>query len=1201
MIRLATTALALIATVLFTVPVFVQSPQAQRETPGQEVPRVISAEGQLLDASGKPLIGRTWVTFRVYGQQDAVEAMWTEAGWVSLAPDGTFAVVLGHNAPGGLPTALFAAGEARWLGVTAEGGTEGPRKRLVSVPYALKALDAATLGGRPASDYALASELAAAGAGGPGVAAAAGTSDKSVKGIGTANFLTKWLGVDMVGDSGIFETNGNIGIGTTSPASKLHLVGNQTIAGTLSLTTSLGSGYASSFRNVSLAAGSGGAYGEGTKWGLVGIGTGTSATSIGVWGAVNADPGGLGVFGWHNIASGTGAGVRGATTSPNGTGVLGDSIATSGTPIGVRGAVLTAGGTAGQFDNDGGGTILQGRSSGVEKFRVDGGGNLFANALFNLSGTPIGTGTVTNVATGTGLTGGPITAAGTLALDVSFTDARYATVAHGHVVGDVAGAATLGANTFIGQQQVTGTGAFSPGILAINNSTDGYGVRAVAAGTGLLGDGMVGIRGDSGFQTGIAVRAHAGTSSGANRGVYATTNSGTGTAVLGEALNASGQGVGLHGRVFGTSTIAGVFENTAGGVILKGIGSGTEKFRVDGAGNVYANGLFNLAGSPMGTGTVTSVGTGTGLTGGTITSTGTLALDVSFTDARYAAAAHGHTVGQVSGAATLGANSFVGNQHVTGTLTATNTMFGLNARFTSGVIGELTQADGQAVRGDGFLVSNGTGVLGRGSKYGVHGVVTTSTGTAIIGETQQATGAAIGVHGITVGSEGTAVKGVASATSGINFGVHGSVISPTGAAGLFEHVAGTGDLLRGRSNNSNVFRVDGAGAVYASSYRDLAGNPVGGGTVTSVGTGTGLTGGTITGSGTLALDVSFTDARYAAAAHGHTVSQVSGAATLAANTFSGTQTISSGNLDLGTSSSITRNGSRYIHHTAGGTFVGGASGNLSSTAIQNTGIGSSVLSSVTTGNNNTAVGAGAMQQTTTGGLNLALGTSALASNSSGGNNTALGMNALLSHPGGSGNTAAGRNALVSLTSGDNNVAVGLFAGQALTTGSNNLYLANPGVASESGTIRIGQSHTSAFMAGVRGVTTINPDAIPVMVDSNGQLGTISSSRRFKEDIRDMNDISARLFQLRPVTFRYTKPYGNGTRPLQFGLVAEEVADVFPELAVRNAKGEIETVHYETLNVLLLNELQKQQRRIDDLERRLNDLLSLVGSGGREKK
>jgi hypothetical protein len=144
--------------------------------------------------------------------------------------------------------------------------------------------------------------------------------------------------------------------------------------------------------------------------------------------------------------------------------------------------------------------------------------------------------------------------------------------------------------------------------------------------------------------------------------------------------------------------------------------------------------------------------------------------------------------------------------------------------------------------------------------------------------------------------------------------------------------------------------------------------------------------------------------------------------------------------------------------------------------------------------------------------------------------------------------------------------------------------------------RVG-TQTTTFIAGVRGAITGVANAIPVVIDSNGQLGTTSSSIRFKEDIHDMADASKRLLRLRPVTFRYTQAYINGAKPIQYGLIAEEVAEVFPELAVRGADGQVETVHYETLNVLLLNELQQQirlnteqQQRLEALERKLSAIL-----------
>ena len=140
----------------------------------------------------------------------------------------------------------------------------------------------------------------------------------------------------------------------------------------------------------------------------------------------------------------------------------------------------------------------------------------------------------------------------------------------------------------------------------------------------------------------------------------------------------------------------------------------------------------------------------------------------------------------------------------------------------------------------------------------------------------------------------------------------------------------------------------------------------------------------------------------------------------------------------------------------------------------------------------------------------------------------------------------------------------------------NIAIGNRGVAGEASTIRIGDSlQTRTFIAGIFGIVTGVNDAATVVIDSNGQLGTISSSRRYKEEIHDMAAASERLLSLRPVTFRYKKAFEGGDKPMQFGLIAEEVAEVFPELVVYNDDGTPEAVKYRLLSTLLLNELQKQ--------------------------
>jgi len=191
------------------------------------------------------------------------------------------------------------------------------------------------------------------------------------------------------------------------------------------------------------------------------------------------------------------------------------------------------------------------------------------------------------------------------------------------------------------------------------------------------------------------------------------------------------------------------------------------------------------------------------------------------------------------------------------------------------------------------------------------------------------------------------------------------------------------------------------------------------------------------------------------------------------------------------------------------------------------------------------------------------------------------LNAMEGNTVGNSNSAIGVNALLNVS----NTACGHLALESNTTGVNNA--ASSGSLNDNGGIRIGTqgtnpiNQTSCFAAGIRGVTTGNNDAIPVVIDSNGQLGTVSSSRRFKEDIQNMNTVSSGLMRLRPVTFRYQKPFADGSKPIQYGLIAEEVADVYPDLVAHSADGQIETVKYQLLDSMLLNELQKEHKQVQE--------------------
>ena len=310
------------------------------------------------------------------------------------------------------------------------------------------------------------------------------------------------------------------------------------------------------------------------------------------------------------------------------------------------------------------------------------------------------------------------------------------------------------------------------------------------------------------------------------------------------------------------------------------------------------------------------------------------------------------------------------------------------------------------------------------------------------------------------------------------------------------------------------------------------------------------------------------------------------------------------------------------------TAIGSSALNANTFGALNVAVGSSALPNNTTGIRNTAIGVFSMQNNTTGSFNTAVGQASLINNITGNNNVAVGDNAWSSgnenvmvgaNTGNNGsqnvgvgfqnlqsnnsdhNVAVGHSSMiVSLTNGDNtavgyqalitvrggfNIALGSGAGtgSTLATSNNNIYIGNAGV-NESGAIRIGTlgTHTTCFIQGIDGVVTGLP-AVAVLVDANGQLGTISSTRRVKHAIQDMDDASADIFKLRPVTFIYNADLSE-TR--QYGLIAEEVEEVFPAIVVHDKDGQPFTIQYHVLPILLLNELKKQHIVIENMNERL---------------
>ena len=268
---------------------------------------------------------------------------------------------------------------------------------------------------------------------------------------------------------------------------------------------------------------------------------------------------------------------------------------------------------------------------------------------------------------------------------------------------------------------------------------------------------------------------------------------------------------------------------------------------------------------------------------------------------------------------------------------------------------------------------------------------------------------------------------------------------------------------------------------------------------------------------------------------------------------------------------------------SGNTANGTAALYSNTTANGNTATGDSALYSNTDGFSNTATGSEALFSNTTGYTNTAIGANALLSNTAGFGNTAIGLAALFSNTDGFNNTAIGDSALFSNTTGRNNIALGDSAGINLTTGKNNIDIGNAGVAGEANKIRIGTKGTqkAAFIAGISGATVAS--GVGVIVGSNGQLGTVVSSERFKDAIKPMDKASEAILALQPVTFRYKHELDPDGIP-QFGLVAEEVEKVNPDLVARDAYGKAYTVRYEAVNAMLLNEFLKEHRKVESLEK-----------------
>jgi hypothetical protein len=483
--------------------------------------------------------------------------------------------------------------------------------------------------------------------------------------------------------------------------------------------------------------------------------------------------------------------------------------------------------------------------------------------------------------------------------------------------------------------------------------------------------------------------------------------------------------------------------------------------------------------------------------------------------------------------------------------------------------GVNARAAGNAVAGTATGAS-GRGVFGMAAGEGGHGVVGESTNPAGVGT---------GVKGSSSSTSGTGVRGIEIATTGYTAGVSGYVASPSGTAAVFNNAAG-GNIIRGQNNGVNKFSVDGSGNV------DIAG--------AITGNGAGLTGLRFSQLGGFLGSAQFSGTYSSAVALSNTANVYYGDGSHLTGTgsggggnyiWNGTSQQPNANFNISGTGTADAFNSATNYQIRGLRVLGVDGGNvfLGMDAGYNT-----------TGYNNVIIGYLAGTSNDTGFYNTFVGYEAGDGNTSGDHNTFVGNVVSRSNSTGSVNTFIGNDAGDGNTTGSVNTFLGSWAGAYNVTGNWDVYIANNGPSSgtESNAIRIGSPLTTnclpqpqspcgqgtAYIAGIFGATSSS--GIPVYIDSDGKLGTQTSSLRFKEQVRDMGDSTDALMKLRPVTFLYKPEYANGERTLQYGLIAEEVATVYPELVAYDNDGQPYSVRYQYLTTMLLNEVQKQYHRAE---------------------
>jgi hypothetical protein len=646
-----------LATLLFVclaLPISAQQPVVT--TMNAAVPPLLNFNGVLTDVNGKPLTGIVGVTFSLYQDQQGGSPLWLETQNIKPNSTGHYTVMLGSSTPQGVPARIFASGEAHWLGVQVQGQAEQPRVLLVSTPYALKALDAETVGGKPASAFMLApSSQSSSAAPVTNSSAAAPSGISPVSGGGTKDYVPLWLSSSKLGNSKLFQTGGKVGIGTIAPGANLDVSGDVNVTSSYNL--------------------------------------GGNAFAFGSFPNQNAFFGFAGNFtmlGTRNTVSGWSA-LRSNTIGSNNT---------------VSGYQALFSNSAGSGNTAIGASALQANTSGENNVAIGG-----AALISNVIGSE-------NTATGyqalqVNTTGSNNTASGISALQANTTGNSNTAIGSSALLSNTTGSqntangeAALHANTTGALNAASGSQALLSNTTGSQNTANGFN-SLLSNTTGSFNVGL-------GFDAGQTVDSSKVTGS-ADTAVGSGSAFGTGSITNATALGANAVVSENNALVLGC--IAGL--NNCNSNVNVGIGTATPASTLDvhGTGNFTGPITFASGQTFPGTGTITGVTAGTGLTGGGNSGGVSLAIASKTCASGSALSALPFTC---SPFATLGANNFTGNQTVSGNLGVTGaaTIAGIGSFIAStGNAQLIVNSGGSGTTTTGAIAGNSSTTSGSGGLF----------------------------------------------------------------------------------------------------------------------------------------------------------------------------------------------------------------------------------------------------------------------------------------------------------------------------------------------------------------------------------------------------------------------------------------------------------------------------------------------------